>query len=270
MLVLSALKQKPNNSILYIDTENRFSAPRIKELMVCENELQPNGEIPYPNMEAAIQKIMIQPATSSDDFTHYLSGLENVVIMNRVGLIVVDSVANLVRAEFTSSASFAQRQAVLMQWATALKTVAEQLSIPIIVTNQVASAYAGPSYHSSSTSHVQTVNQAALGVGWHYAVNTRLTLRKSTPSFFGLNDNVIPAFIRASCPPSFLSASEYELRSLAIAKSPLAPVVSFPFVITRGGLCLLKQLSLDPLYSDDASDTYLEVFETGNYWADGA
>lgn len=61
-----------------------------------------------------------------------------VIIEHDVKLLVVDSVASLVRHEFNACA-IASRQAELTKEAQTLKYLAETFKMPVVVTNQVLS-----------------------------------------------------------------------------------------------------------------------------------
>jgi RecA/RadA recombinase len=67
-----------------------------------------------------------------------------VIIEKDAKLLVVDSVASLVRHEFNSS-TLASRQAELTKEAQTLKYLAETFKMPVVVTNQVASVGYGSS-----------------------------------------------------------------------------------------------------------------------------
>ena len=70
----------------------------------------------------------------------FLNQAGQVLIEKNVKLVVVDSVASLVRHEFGRS-SLPSRQAELTKEAQTLKYLAETFKIPILVTNQVTTKY---------------------------------------------------------------------------------------------------------------------------------
>lgn len=263
MLAANALRKleddglgNENSTVLYVDCENAFSRTRIEELMNTANAQRPDNP-PFASVKDAQQRIRMIPLRSSVDFTHLLSSLESTILSLGASLVIVDSIAALVRHEFDSS-SMIKRQNLLTGWAGLLKSISEKTQIPVIVTNQVTAS--GSSEGSSI---------AALGTGWYHCVNTRLYLHRFNSSDFGISTNTVPALIMKSTPEGCRVTQETTLRIMSISKSPISPVVSFPYFITSAGLCLVKRLELSETLPSDPSDEeqpyYLE-FEPSNYW----
>lgn len=266
MLVVNALRNDENSSVLYIDCETAFSASRIQELMQFSNEAEgQDGVLPFPDIKRASERILLHEIKSSADFSALLTNLEALTIQKRINLVILDSIAALVRHEFDSASIF-KRQNLLTNWAGTLKAIAERLDIPIIVTNQVTS----PALPEGDPYHARTPI-AALGTGWYHSVNTRLTLQKCRPNDFDISANLVPAHMKASAPEGCNIPSEGFLRCLGISKSPVSPVVSFPYFITRCGLCLVKRLQFEPNaeQTDDNESTFIHEFEPANYWFNG-
>lgn len=84
-----------------------------------------------------------------------------------VGLVILDSVAMLMRLEYDSR-QVAARQQSLAEQASLLKQAAERFAIPVVVTNQITGGADGSGGGDQQ--------RAALGVVWAHAVNTRLIL----------------------------------------------------------------------------------------------
>jgi len=137
-------------------------------------------------------------------------------------LLVVDSVASLVRHEFGNS-SLPSRQAELTKEAQTLKYLAETFSIPILVTNQVTTKFSEPcrdkASHQGEIPHHPAAERdafrdgeafltAALGPAWSHSVNTRVVLEQTPGTASG--------------------------RVLTVAKSPIAPVTTIQFEIDCG------------------------------------
>lgn len=98
-------------------------------------------------------------------FTNILLRLQNIeekIIEENVKMIIVDSIASLVRKEFDPN-NLVKRQNILSKTAALLKFYSMEFKIPILVVNQVTSS--GGSYVAP-----------ALGPLWSHAVNTRLVL----------------------------------------------------------------------------------------------
>ena len=182
--------------------------------------------------------------------------------------MVLDSIASLMRTEFDSSTLqlryhalskvdsfvlFASEHVLnCVKAASILKFVAEAFGIPVLITNQItaiplvsskrapvenededeeaatlesadSSSKATKSYEKVSDLRVGKtaglkgdIVTAALGVSWAHCVNTRLVLEFTRGDTSG------------------------KLRYLTVAKSPMAPVISFPYVITGTYFCLCK------------------------------
>lgn len=130
----------------------------------------------------------------------------------QVKLVIIDSIASLLRAEFGGRDGAIRRAEMLGQQISLLKQLAERMQIVVLVTNQVTTimimgdddATAGRGGARPSTSG-PTLG-AALGVKWAHAVNTRLQLESAGGE-----------------------------RWVCIAKSPMAPAVRVPYVIEGGG-----------------------------------
>lgn len=101
-----------------------------------------------------------------------LQGLQTAVIALGINLIIIDSIAALVRADFGPQ-DIPQRQKLLGQQASALKLLAESFQIPVLVTNQITTKF-----NNSSGGYDTGSLVPALGPMWAHAVNTRLTLTR--------------------------------------------------------------------------------------------
>lgn len=91
-----------------------------------------------------------------------MQNIEEKIIEENVKMIIVDSIASLVRKEFDPN-NLVKRQNILSKTAALLKFYSMEFKIPILVVNQVTSS--GGSYVAP-----------ALGPLWSHAVNTRLVL----------------------------------------------------------------------------------------------
>mmetsp|Transcript_13067 Transcript_13067/g.15767 ORF Transcript_13067/g.15767 Transcript_13067/m.15767 type:complete len:505 (+) Transcript_13067:671-2185(+) len=223
-------------NIMYIDTENKFSSARLVEI-AC-TRFPSHFQTPSSHAALSSQVLVVNPP-SSDAMHQHLTDLETTVIKKNIKLIIVDSIAALLRAEF-SSANLIQRQELLGQQAARLKFLSESFSIPVIVTNQVTTSFnRGPANSgfgfeqqgrsgarqgtggdeeagniaAESESHLT----AALGTKWAHCVNTRLVL-EATHSY----------------------------RSIKVAKSPEAPMISLPYMVTSKGIELTNAHLSDP------------------------
>jgi hypothetical protein len=69
-----------------------------------------------------------------------LQGLEATIEAREVRLVVIDSIAALLRLDFQGREGMGERQELLGRQAAALKLLAERHNIPVLVTNQVRGA----------------------------------------------------------------------------------------------------------------------------------
>jgi RAD51-like protein 1 len=115
-----------------------------------------------------------------------------------IQLVVLDSVAALLRLDYGEVNQTLQRQEHLGQQAVTLKRLAEEHRIPIVVTNQVTARPNAASTHSfqqqtsgarGSSGSSSGYLTAALGPKWAHCVNVRLVLER-----FGSR-----RFVRVSC-----------------------------------------------------------------------
>ncbi|XP_032237185.2 DNA repair protein RAD51 homolog 2 isoform X2 [Nematostella vectensis] len=226
-IMLSILATLPQDqgglgaNVIYIDTEAAFSATRMVEM--AENRFP--GLFENQNSVLSLtEKIHVFWEPTCKALWERLQSLEEEVISRKVKLIVLDSVASLIRKEFDSQSSrnIKERTNLLSKEAAILKYIAETFNIPVVVTNQITSRFA-PSKHVTEADipdvdgvEVEADEEgsdhviAALGNTWSHAVNTRLILQ-------------------------FLDET---YRQVMIAKSPIAPFDVFTYSIQIEGLRL--------------------------------
>ncbi|XP_049753848.1 DNA repair protein RAD51 homolog 2 isoform X1 [Elephas maximus indicus] len=226
-IMMSVLATLPTNmgglegAVAYIDTESAFSAERLVE--IAESRFPE-----YFNTEEKLlltsSKVHLYRELTCDEVLQRIESLEEEIISKGVKLVIIDSVASVVRKEFDTQlqGNMKERSKFLAREAASLKYLAEEFSIPVILTNQITTHLSrtlasqadlvspaddlSPSEGSSASSCVT----AALGNTWSHSVNTRLILQ-------------------------YLDS---ERRQILIAKSPLAPFTSFVYTIKDEGLVL--------------------------------
>lgn len=225
-----------DTSVVYIDTETAFRPERVIEIVSTK----------YPKYESDIPKYLskiylYQPSTINS-LSEILDSLEVLAIEKGVGLLIVDSIASLARKEIApgSTKSNIMRANQLASWAAKLKSIAQQLSICVVVTNQVTTrkrtdvtkvtedlhemeseeTEVQPGTREGSTSHHV---MPALGNTWTHFVNTRFILQ-------------------------YISSTH---RQMIIAKSPVAPFSTFNYIIGESGI---KIQELESVYSYSGCD----------------
>ncbi|XP_041514384.1 DNA repair protein RAD51 homolog 2 [Microtus oregoni] len=229
-LMMSVLATLPTNmgglegAVVYIDTESAFTAERLLEIAEARFPLYFNTEEKLLQMSS---KVHLHRELTCEGVLQRLESLEEEIISKGVKLVIVDSVASVVRKEFDPQlqGNIKERNKFLAKEASLLKYLAETFSLPVILTNQITTHLSGalPSQAdlvspaddlslSEGTSGSGCV-VAALGNTWSHCVNTRLILQ-------------------------YLDS---ERRQILIAKSPLASFTSFVYTIKGEGLVLQGQ-----------------------------
>ncbi|XP_044291990.1 DNA repair protein RAD51 homolog 2 isoform X2 [Varanus komodoensis] len=215
-----------DGAVIYIDTESAFSAERLIEI----------AQHRFPHYFATEEKLISMPSSihlyrelTCDSVLQRIESLEEEIISKNVKLVVIDSVASVVRKEFDTKlkGNLQERSNLLTKEASILKYLAEEFSIPVILTNQITtwlsdglavqtdllspaddlSLSEGSSRNGDEHSGYVT---AALGNTWSHSVNTRIILQ-------------------------YLDS---QTRELLVAKSPIAPFTSFRYKIENSGLVL--------------------------------
>eukprot|EP01064_Diplonema_japonicum_P016745 TRINITY_DN24779_c0_g1_i1.p1 TRINITY_DN24779_c0_g1~~TRINITY_DN24779_c0_g1_i1.p1 ORF type:complete len:299 (+),score=30.43 TRINITY_DN24779_c0_g1_i1:50-946(+) len=151
MMAVNCTMSDNKGKVLFIDTERKFSSERAKEILLSHN-----GAV------EDLRLINVKPVGSLEDLLELLKEIELQAFESEARLIVIDSIAALIRAK--SSMSPADRSGLVSGIASTLKKLAFNFSLCILLTN-----------------HVTHHNKAALGNTWHHAVTTRLMLLPSTP-----------------------------------------------------------------------------------------
>lgn len=169
-------------SMLYLDTENKFSSLRLVEIATerfpqhyCAGS---GGGEGLPEVSAKEAKSRLQRLTSRvhvyrintpQELVSCVKSLDKAIIEHGARLVVLDSIASVLRRGSGQRAGFAQRHDLLAGTAAALKSIADTFHIPVVVTNQV-------------TTTLQAGLQPALGNTWAHCVNTRLVLEAGRSS----------------------------------------------------------------------------------------
>ncbi|XP_056021059.1 DNA repair protein RAD51 homolog 2-like isoform X2 [Ostrea edulis] len=199
-----------DGNVLFIDTESAFSAERLLEVAQSKCPDLHSTEEELCNMA---QRVLVDNHQTCSSLLKKLETLEEEVITHKIRLIIVDSIASLVRKEFSSSAgsNLIHRTNFLSRQAALLKNIAELFSIPVIVTNQITTRFgrqAAEQDEELPTEFSEGYVTVALGNTWSHNVNTRLILQY-------LND---------------------DKRQVMVAKSPVAPFTAFNYTIQKDGI----------------------------------
>ncbi|XP_029313977.1 DNA repair protein RAD51 homolog 2 [Cottoperca gobio] len=203
-----------DSSVIYIDTESAFSAERLVEI----------AQSRFPGYFSCKERVLHMAGRvhlfrelTCQDVCNRLDRLEEDIISTGAGLIILDSVASVVRKEFdtTLPGNLMHRCNLLGHEASTLKYLAHQFNIPVFLTNQITTHLGGQG--SEVDSGFVT---AALGNTWSHTVNTRLIVQ-------------------------YVDTHQ---RQILIAKSPVAPFAVLNYTIEKQGICMDGDDSQETLY----------------------
>nr|GEU75519.1 pentatricopeptide repeat-containing protein At2g02750 [Tanacetum cinerariifolium] len=201
--------------VIYIDVESKFSSKRLIEIFM--NSFPATFCLGGKAKEMAGRITVLRPGTLAE-LTESLQKFKASPLKDKVKLLIVDSMAALVSGEYEQGAP---KKHPLGWHISFIKSLAEDLRIPIVMTNQVRARSANQitqySFQESRTGSVEDCRQsdshlvAALGIHWAHAVTIRLVLESRSGQRF-----------------------------IKVAKSPMSPPLSFPFEVTSMGIVLLN------------------------------
>lgn len=147
--------------VLFIDTEGTFRADRIAE--IAERfDVDPNQ---------VLENICYCRAHNTEHQTQLLTQAAALMAEANFGLMIVDSVTNLYRSEFSGRGELADRQQHLGRFLRYAQRLADEFQIAVVLTNQVMAKVDGTAMYGPT--HCP--------IGGHilaHACQTRLSLRK--------------------------------------------------------------------------------------------
>ncbi|GAB4308579.1 MAG: DNA repair and recombination protein RadA [Promethearchaeota archaeon] len=120
-------------SVAFIDTENTFSRAKV-ERIARRFGLDP---------AAVLSRIFHVKVFSSDHQIQMVRNAEAIIESHDVGMLILDSLMALFRAEYVGIGSLAARQQVLNTLIHDLSRIAEVYNIGVLLTNQVATSMKG-------------------------------------------------------------------------------------------------------------------------------
>jgi RAD51-like protein 1 len=229
------------HGVVYLDTESAFNAERLIEVASAMH----GGDV-----ADVAERVVVYACDSCDAISRVLSALDDDMIERDVRLLVVDSIASVVRREGDADTHRLRHNSVAAI-ASRLKFLAETFDVPVVATNHVTTAMRRArgfnfqqQQQSSSSSSVTSESDtailtAALGVFWSHSVNARLVLE-----YRHEQEQQEPGGEGASS--SLTSAAT--VRHLTVAKSPLLPVSTIAYRITSAGI---EFLAAQPIANRD-------------------
>lgn len=199
--LLSAGPKHSGVGVIFVDTEMRFSPTRLREVIVAlAPRLTPAQTL------ATISRCLVMNVQTLAELNDSLRAIEDAIAEKQIGLVIVDSVASLVRGTGAQT-NIQQRQMQLNMCSAALKRMSHNFGVAVLVSNQVMSSKGEADDDGATSFNVG----AALGLVWAHAVNTRLVLER-------------------------VRVGDAEFRTMTIAKSSVCPVRSFAVSIAADGV----------------------------------
>jgi DNA repair protein RadB len=122
LALIASVEAARGGKVVYIDPEGGFSVERIKQIAGDEHR-------------AVLEKILLIEPTTFDEQKVAVGKLEEIVVKEKVSLIVVDSVAMLYRLDEEVTAR------ELAKFMAKLLRIARKYGLPVLLTNQVYSDY---------------------------------------------------------------------------------------------------------------------------------
>ena len=112
--------------VIYVDTENNFSLDRFKQICASINQ----------NYAKVLNNIVFLRPASFDEQKKTFEKLKD-IISNRIGLVIVDTIAMLYRLEIGKNEDIYEVNRELAKQLAYLKEIASKKKIPVLITNQV-------------------------------------------------------------------------------------------------------------------------------------
>jgi DNA repair protein RadB len=129
-LIATAEAARTGKKVVYIDTEGSFSVERFKQ-------------IAGKDAPELLKLIIIAEPADFDEQKIAINKLDDLMAQGGVGLVVVDSLVSLYRLEMGSDGDAQAANKELSRQLAKLMRVAKKYEVPIVVTNQVYSAFKG-------------------------------------------------------------------------------------------------------------------------------
>jgi RAD51-like protein 1 len=204
---LCVMAAKRGYGATYIDTEKKLSLERLQEIAstrafgeeqqedgvgYCEGGMQAqyqevqNG---YKTPNQVLQNITIHSPSSTNELLAVIQSLEEEILLRNeeasttnfpVHLLIVDSIAAPTRRDFGADSAI-KRVGLLMEVASVLKRLADQLQLAVVVINQVGAA------SKAASDDIYQEVQAALGHSWAHCLSTRVAMEQETAAVVGMD-----------------------------------------------------------------------------------
>eukprot|EP00072_Mus_musculus_P061482 XP_011242336.1 PREDICTED: DNA repair protein RAD51 homolog 2 isoform X5 [Mus musculus] len=231
-------------AVVYIDTESAFTAERLVEI----------AESRFPQYFNTEEKLLLTSSRvhlcrelTCEGLLQRLESLEEEIISKGVKLVIVDSIASVVRKEFDPKlqGNIKERNKFLGKGASLLKYLAGEFSIPVILTNQITTHLSGalPSQAdlvspADDLSLSEDARRKAAGPAERPELRPQQWLQQGTSGSSCLVAALGNTWGHCVNTRLILQYLDSERRQILIAKSPLAAFTSFVYTIKGEGLVL--------------------------------
>ena len=131
LLAVSTIKEFPDSYVVWIDTENTFSAKRIRDL--CAGLEMDANEV--------LKRIKVGKSVTSDHQILLTESIEKEIVEKKqdVKLLIVDSLMNHFRAEYLGRGTLAGRQQMINGYLHKIATLVANYGLAVYMTNQIQS-----------------------------------------------------------------------------------------------------------------------------------
>lgn len=125
-ILCSISMARSGKKVIYIDTENSFSVERLKQIALDYKKVLDNI-------------LFLKPLT----FSEQQKAVEKLkdLVNEKIGLIILDTIAMLYRIEMGQSNEVADVNRALSMQISCLSEIARKKNIPVLITNQVYSSF---------------------------------------------------------------------------------------------------------------------------------
>ncbi|GIY07386.1 DNA repair protein RAD51 homolog 2 [Caerostris darwini] len=260
--MLSVLASLPpphglGTGVIYIDTESTFCAQRLQNMV----QKKFSQKFKQENIIQSLQRVLIHKIISITVLKEVICQLEKEIIRNNVKLIIIDSIASLMRKEFGID-SILERNKILMEQTAVIKDLAQTYNVVVFMTNQIASHLIDPNSVHPEDEDEDVNNHTDFGSGRPPA-----PVPKKKPKIEGMDaDHMIPALgntwshcVNTRLVAQFLDPS---VRQLTIVKSPVAPNAAVRYTINESGIVLTDD---DIEFVNVSSRHYQNILTKNNF-----
>ena len=115
---------------LYVDTENTFRPERIASI-ASARKIDPNR---------ALENIIVAKAYNSSHQEVIIQESANIINLNNIKIMIVDSIVSHYRAEFLGRSFLSERQQRINRLLHILLRIAETCKVAVVITNQIQSS----------------------------------------------------------------------------------------------------------------------------------